>query len=565
MRKPKKRTEEDLNYWQPTSDLMSGLVYILMLVIVLLGLYLMQIPEFDQPDPDLGDTYEGSLSPSPLTTDEWEDDDDERGGDGHDEGGGLTPYPTYFDFSPSPTPTITPNPRHGGPGGNGGGEGGGEGAGDGPGEDPDMGLKSAVYVMLVDAETELTVKEANVQFELYGENRSLQVLNVYYPERIAFRSYETTENGVFYFPEKLELGSYELHELTEPEGYDSSGNIDFELTETHDWSDPLVVRVPIYPSRNIIRVQMLDSETGVSISGGGFDVIAVENVVTADGTLRYRAGQIVSQIFCDDRGYGESEEIYLGEYILRQNTIPEYYASYTEDVTVTVEKKAAIAPAINSFPSERTRITFTLADELYPTRMISGAEFSVIPSKGLPFTATSDHLGRVRFEEITKSTSYRIRQTTTTGDYQLNTAEYTVNVNADGRIEGEATAEVNLTNRMIRVSVGVTDEFSNIQIPGVNLSLYSEEGELLHSWTTSGVAQNYTDLEPGQYYVVNTDSEQRYDITVRDQAEIQSVMIHSTYVMHYLLYAAVALVVVLVLVIVLIVILRRRKRKQASS
>ena len=558
MRKPKKRSEEELNYWQPTSDLMSGLVYILMLVIVLLGLYLMQIPEFDQPDADLGDTFEGSLSPSPVSTDEWQEGENLGGSEGR--GGGETSHPTYV---PSPTPTITPAPHRGGGGGGGGDD--GEEEDEGRGEEPDEDIKAAVYVMLEDAETGLTIKEPSIQFELYGENRSLQVLNVYYPERIAFRSYETTENGTFYFPEKLQLGNYELHELTEPEGYDSSGNIEFKVTETLDWSEPLVVHVPIYPSRNIIRVQMLDSETGAAISGGGFDIIAADNIITSDGTLRYRLGQVVGQIQCDEVGYGESDEIFLGEYILRQNDIPEYYASYTEETTVLVERKSAIQPSVNNFPCERTRINVTLADELYPTRMISGAEFSVIPSRGLPYTITSDHLGRVRFEEITKSTSYRIRQTSTTGDYQLNSAEYTVNVTADGRIDGEPTVDLALTNRVIRLSISMSDEFSNIQIPGVSLSLYNAGGELLHAWTTSGVAQNYTDLQPGQYYIINNDSDQRYDVTVRDQVDIQTFTIHSTYVMHYLLYGAIALVVILLVIILLVVILRRRKKKNAPS
>ena len=559
MKKIKKRNDEELNFWQPTSDLMSGLVYILMLIIVLLGLYLVQLPEFDEIDPDLGNTYDGVPSPTPTPWDDWDESDE--GGAEH---GGETPHPTYLPFSPSPTPTITPVPHAGGPGGNGGGEGGGEGAGEGPGDNPDLGIKSAVYVMMVDAETNRTVKKANVQFELYGENHALQVLNVYYPERVSFRTYETTENGIFYFPEKLPLGTYVLHELTEPEGYDTSSNIEFVLSETYDWDDPLVIQVPIFPSRNIIRVQMLDAATGAKIPGGGFDIIAADNIITMDGTLRYRAGQVVGEIICDENGYGESEEIYLGEYILHQKLIPEFYASYPEDMTVSVERKAALAPAVNNFPSDRTELTVLLADELYPTRMISNAEFSVTPSSGLPFTATTDHLGRVRINELAKSATYRIRQTAASGDYQINNTEYTVTVAADGRIEGEPTAEVSLTNRLIRVSIGLTDEFSSIQIPGTNLSLYNAEDDLLHVWTTSGVAQSYTDLKPGRYYIVKGDNEQRYDITVLDQTEVQVINLYSTYTMHYLMYGGIILAVILVLVIILILIRRRKKNKTAQ-
>ena len=559
MKKPKKRNDEDLNFWQPTSDLMSGLVYILMLVIVLLGLYLMQIPEFDQPDPDIGDTF---ASPSPSTTEGGIDGDNIGGSEGD---GAETPHPTYGEpygtLTPSPTPSPTPVPYRNGSGGGGGG-------GDrGDDEEPEETMKAAVHVMLVDAETERTIKEANVQFELYGDNHSLQVLNVYYPERIAFRTYETTEAGTFYLPEKLSAGTYELHELTEPEGYDVSENISFRLYEEYDWPDPYVVRVPLYPSQNIIRVQMTDIETGAKIPGGSFDIIAAENIVTLDGTLRYRFGQTVGTIVCDETGYGESEEIYLGNYTLRQSDIPEYYASYTEDVDVEVSKKSSVPPAINYFPSERTRISITVMDELYESRVITSAEFNIIPSRGLPYTAASDHLGKIRIEDIDKSTSYRIKQTASSSNYQVNQTEFTVNVTADGRISGEASVDVNVPNRLIRVSIGITDEFSKIQIPGAEMSLYNVANELIHAWTTSGVAQSFTDLSPGSYYIIakNDGAESRYEITVRDQAELQEFNILSSYLLHYLLYAAVALVVILVAVIVLILAWRKKKKKAKQS
>ncbi len=274
----------------------------------------------------------------------------------------------------------------------------------------------------------------------------------------------------------------------------------------------------------------------------------------------------MAQIVCDETGYGESEEIYLGNYILRQREIPEYYASYTEDVEVEVHRKSAIAPSVNYFPSERTRINITVVDELYESRAISDAEFTITPSGGLPYTVKSDHLGKIRIDEVDKSTAYRIKQTGTTGNYQINPGEYTVNVTADGRISGESAAELILTNRMIRVSISLTDEFSSAQVPGVELSLYNAANELVHTWTTSGVMQSYTDLTPGNYSIVMNDgSDHRYDITVRDQAEIQEFNILTTYILHYLLYGGIALAVILAAVILLIIVRRRKKKKAKQS
>ena len=577
-RKRLKGNEEEINFWQPASDMFSALLLILMLVILLLGLYLIQIPEYNLKDPDAGNTYadsdvhEGDYTSSPVPTATaifWFP----GGGDG---GGGYgdgdnTPHPTYVDpgetASASPTPTVSPTPDlpGGGAAGGGGGSGGGAGAGEGIGDDPDKGMKSAAYVMIVDAETNRTIKEANVQFELYGENHSLQVLNVYYPERISYRLYETTEAGTFYFPEKLTLGTYELHELTEPEGYDASQNITFDLNEVFDWSDPLVVKVPIYPSRNIIRLKMSDAETGQPLAGGEFDVVAAENIITSDGTLRYRLGQTVSEIICDESGIGESEELYLGTYLIRQRVIPEYYIGISEDIEAETEKKSGTLPPFHTISSTRTKIRLALKDELYPTRGIKGAVFTVsrAGSSEIPLEVTTNSAGELVLDSLDKGTTYQIRQVSTEDLYRLDENTYSVFVDSYGRIEDEEETTLELFNHMIRVSIGITDEFSNVQVADVNLSLFDSTGTLIHSWTSTGAPMPFNGLEPGAYYVIRDgDTSTRLDIQVQDVIEVQYINLQTSYLMRYFIIGGAGMAVLIVAAVIVIVILRRRKKKK---
>ncbi len=572
MKKNRKRAEENLNFWQPASDMFSALLLILMLVVLLLGLYLVHIPEHTQIDPWAGDSVDGSSDDGPdntatpsVTQFFWM----AGGGDG---GGGETPHPTGNAVptttpSPtvtlSPTPTVSPTPdlEGGGATGGGGGQGGGDGAGEGPGDEPDMGLKSAVYVMVVDAETDRTIKQPLVEFELYGVNHALQILNTYYPERITFRTYETTENGTFYFPEKLVLGVYELHEMTEPEGYDASENIEFVLDETYDWSEPFVVRVPLYPSRNVIRVQMQDEETGLPVSGGTFDVVAAENIITADGTLRYRAGQVASVIECGEDGFGVSEELYLGNYLLRQHDIPLYYAGITEDIEVKVEKKSNVLPPVNIIASQRTRVTLSLMDELYPTRGIPGAKFQIIGGAST-LEGITDSNGLLIVDTLQKGVTYRFRQVSAPDHYQISTRDYPVVISADGRIDGETEAFIEATNYMIRVNIGITDEMSSVQVPGIQLALYAQDGTLIKAWTSAGYALSFTDLTAGSYYLIKDgDTGSHYDFRVADQAELQNVNIHTTYILRYVAIGAAAAIPVLALAIFLVI---RKKRKNKS-
>lgn len=563
MKQIKRPKEEELNYWQPASDMFSALMLILMLIILLLCLYLVRIPDNDQLDPWYGDDAGGGGYPTPTMVILYADD----GGGGGDDDGGFSPVPTY-EVTPTITPTMTPTPTPDDPGsggGAGGGTGGGGGDGEGPGDDPDMGKKSAVYVMLVDAETDRTIKEANVEFELYGENHALQILNTYYPERFAYRFYETTEAGTYFFPEKLMLGSYELHELTEAEGYDSSANIPFLLNDTYDWEDPFVVRVPVMPSKNTIRVQMVDMENGSKISGGSFDVVAAENIVTADGTLRCRMGQIVDEIVCDETGFGESGELYLGAYTLHEREIPQYYAGILEDTDVKVVKKTNIQPAPLSVPSQRMRIRFSLGDELYPETGIAGAQFEIVSGLGEPVQVTTNANGKFVLDEVEKGTTYRIRQTSAAGNYRITLPEHLVAVDALGYMDGEPETTVEATNRLLRVQIGVTDEFSDIQIPGLNLALYSDRNELVYTWTSSGNTMSIDSLEPGSYYLIKSgDKENRYDIRIRDTAEIQTINLRDSYIVHYLIYAAILVLAVVLLTLLIVGIVRKRRKKNNS-
>ena len=167
--------------------MMSGLVFVLILVIALLGLYILS--DYTGYLEDYGASSGASSYPN---GDEWEGDswDDWDGGwnwDDWDGGGGDHDEEEIV-------------------------------AGGG-GAYPDEGVKSAVYVELVDAETDRPIQEENIRFELYRtdithlQEGSLQILNTYYPEKISYRLYATREDGTFYLPEKIWQGNYYFHEL----------------------------------------------------------------------------------------------------------------------------------------------------------------------------------------------------------------------------------------------------------------------------------------------------------------------------------------------------------------
>lgn len=503
MKKRRNEPENEYNFWQPATDMMSALVFVLVLIIALLGLYLLSdytgYEEATSSSEEAASSEEASSSE--VNDDDgrgsWYHDDQYGTGDGNGDG--------RYDQQVIQT-----------------------GGGGGYGED---GIKTAVFVELIDDETERRIQEQGVRFELYRtdtthlQNGTLQTLNTYYPEKINYREYETTEEGVFYLPEKIWQGSYYFHELTEPEGYDAAADTYYDVNRMYDWPDPYVVQIRVAPCKNIIRIQMNDAETEEPVGSGTFRVLAAEDIITKDGTLRYSAGQQVDVITCDDTGYGESKELYLGNYTVQQLSAPNYYTTMQESLDVTVEKKNGELPELHEITVEKTKIVLNLADELTGQKL-EGAAFAVTNERtGDVQTLRTDASGGILLTNLDKNTTYHIRQQQALENYRADDADYALTVDENGLIDGQSTAQLALTNRMLRVSVHAVDMVLRSDLDGETLSLYNAQDQLVDSWTTNGAGKMFVGLAEGDYYVVrgteNGENAKRYSFTVQDTARQQ--------------------------------------------
>lgn len=545
-RKRRQDPDAEYNFWQPATDMMSALVYVLLLIIALLGLYLLS---------DYTGLEEPSSSSEEAASSGWHDDDYDGwhdGGADDDPGDGDGRYDQQIIQT-----------------------GGGGGGGGGYDED---GVKAAVFAELIDEETERRIQEAGVRFELYRTdtahliNGSLQTLNTYYPEKISYREYETTGEGTFYLPEKIWQGSYYFHQLSEPEGYDAAADTYYDVDRMYDWPEPYIVQIRVAPCKNIIRLQMNDAETQQPVGGGIFRVIAAEDIITKDGTVRYTQGQQVDTITCDEAGYGESVELYLGKYTVQQQSSPNYYTTMQQDLDAEVEKKNGSDPELHKIDTEKTKIILNVTDEL-TSSALEGAVFTVANRRtGTTQTVATDGAGQIRLTDLDKSTTYLIREQQAPGNYRPDDTDHTVIVAADGRIDGAGSTTLDITNRLLRVSISAVDTVLRSNTEGEQLSLYDEQDQLIRSWTSSDSGQLFTDLTEGSYYVVRGKADsanaRKYPFTVQNTASTQNWTVPV-----FTLRSAVALAVLAVVaagVVWLLVFLwgilsRRRKARKAAA
>ena len=62
-----------------------------------------------------------------------------------------------------------------------------------------------------------------------------------------------------------------------------------------------------------------------NLAGAVFQVIASEDIITADGTIRAKAGDVVAELITDENGYAETDLLYLGKYEVKEITAPNGY------------------------------------------------------------------------------------------------------------------------------------------------------------------------------------------------------------------------------------------------
>ena len=535
MRKRKKRNISEESYWKTSTDIMAGVLLVILLILMLLLLYLTQIRQADNDNRYNQDN-------NAAVNDNYYD---------------VQPT-TYDDHSYDAIYTVPP--RENRSGGNSGGE-------DDPGEDvpeevhPDEGHdKCAVLVTVVDEETGNVIKKDGTLFELYAEKNAvggLQKLHTYYPLKVEYKQYQTTKDGTFYLPEKVPLGWYSLHNLVAPPGYGLAENYDFQINESLDWPEPFLVKIPMSPSKNKIYVRSIDFDTKEKVPNQTYAIYAAENIVTLDGTVRYKSGQKVGQITCDANGFGSSEKLYLGKYYLSQTTTAQYYSRYMSridaEVTLTNSEKDAIIISCN-----KTKADFVLTDE-YSGEPVKGAVYSIT---GKP-DVTTDENGKIVISDLDKDKTYTVTLKSVPAPYKIKTDKQEFSVDKDGLIGGEARPVYEQTAYMTRLEVDVKDIIFKNSLTGVEIALLDENDKTVDLWNAYGEERIIEGLAPGTYYLeIGESSSDRIKIDVKDTSALQkSGTFRWTLWDTILILAAAALIAIISFVTVRAVRNRRKKKK----
>ena len=186
----------------------------------------------------------------------------------------------------------------------------------------------------------------------------------------------TGEDGKAVFTADLPIGfSYDVKEIQAPEGYvrNQADVYSFTFSYTND-SEAKVIFTHTFVNERVnatIQLQKKDAETNQAAPQGDatlenavYGLYAREDIVHPDGAtgVIYKAGERVATLTTDENGEASVENLYLGEYFVKEITPPAGYladeqehdlvCSYEGDLTATVKRECVSLEQVKKQPFE---------------------------------------------------------------------------------------------------------------------------------------------------------------------------------------------------------------------
>ena len=384
--------------------------------------------------------------------------------------------------------------------------------------------------------------------------------------------FNTDKDGYVILPLKLKSGKYQLEEIKAPYNYLLNGtSIPFEIkksevtSEDEDGDAYIVVTMEdtrvkgsiSFEKQGEVLVGSHEDENGnivfdyeeQGLEGMTVTVYAKEDIIDpADGTVIYKAGEVVTTATTDKSGKAQVDGLYLGSYVVRETQAPEGFVVSDKEYNVTLTYKddhTAIISDSVTYLNDRQKVHIDLrkVDEdneanlqgavfgLYAAEDILAVDGTTIVSKGdLIETSTSDENGQVVFNADLPLSKYEIRELKAPIGYASSDEVIPVDATYKGQVLPTIEIVAVFKNKITQVEFSKVDASTNEELEGATQIVYPKgnRGEVFETWVSTKEPHIIKGLEVGQTYIWEEISApygfalaEKIEFTVEDTGEIQ--------------------------------------------
>ena len=267
--------------------------------------------------------------------------------------------------------------------------------------------------------------------------------------------------------EKLLTGTeYIFKEIEAPSGYLVAEDVRFTVANTEEIQK---VRMEDENAMGKIRIVKTDRSTKERLNGAVFEIHAAEDIITPDGTVQLKKGELADTITTgieiedmEEKGAGIacSKELFFGKYVITEKKPPVGYVldqqSYPVDLTYEDQDTPVVLKTLH-LKNTSTELTI-LKQDAETKEPLSGVRFTVrdsampIENGDTSISAiqlwTTDENGEIHLRGLLPGT-YWIQETMTVPGYMLDPVKYTIEVFEDGQItaDGKSTDILRIQNK----------------------------------------------------------------------------------------------------------------------
>lgn len=430
-------------------------------------------------------------------------------------------------------------------------------------------LLDSAYLKLVkvDADTGKAIPYNELQgaeFQILDKDLNVVKMTYTYPKKMVIDTFTLNDEGYLITPEKLPYGKYYIVEVEAPYGYfnpnadkivsriDSNGNTVYEYDKKSvektafkidtvnnenkvDKTDAQRATIEVSIKNNVQTANLQIEKRGEvfktvtkngefysavyekqGLAGAVYTVYASEDIVTPDGTVRYKKGDAVCTLTTGATGiadsklsttqwFGKWHKLYLGKYEIKEITAPSGFVLNTDSKKIELAyqgQNVKVYDVNDTFVNERQKVEVKGTKELevndiygignnnevesvvfglYANEDIIAADGTKIPKDGLIQKVNVSANGTFKFDaDLPLNFDYYVKEIATENHYKLNDKKFTFSFDYKGQDIAKQTITLNgnkpISNELKygKISGLKVDDLGN-KLANVTFGLFSKD------------------------------------------------------------------------------------------